>query len=875
MDSDISIASSGEEDNDDDGIVFEFPGDIHRHDEESIANEEDDPVDDQQDPVDDQQGQDSINIIVVMICKLIMYWHIVYGLSESVLRGLLLIFSKMLAEIAKLHTSLEYMSKAFPSSVYRFRKLLGIERDIFRKYVMCPKCGTLYPYGNIIGGGSWLTECKEYWVTAVLPNRRIQTCRAKLVKEVWMANRKVKIYPLKTFCYNSLIDVLKVMIKRNSFLRKCNDWKTRVSPSGYMTDIYDGNIWQSFFGEGGKFQGENYLGFLLNVDWFQPYKHRSVSIGAIYLTCLNLPREERYKKENIIVVGIIPSMADGGEPSSINSILKPLVEDFQRLFVGVDFETSENETKTCYGLLVGCSSDIPANRKLCGFLSHAAIKGCSRCFKQFKSFLTNRHKRNYSGFNKLAWNRLKRSGEDHRDQVKGIRKINGTVAQKKEELERGLRYSSLLDLPYFDPVRFCLIDPMHNLFLGTAKRMFILWLDLDILNTNILNTIKLKIENVKIPSDIGRIPSNIASNHSRFTAEEWKNWTLYYSPFVLRDIIHDKHYKCWQKFVLACTFLCKPFITKDEVQKADTLFFNFGAEVQKLYGLEVITPNMHMHGHLADCVYDYGPVQAFWCFAFERFNGTLSQIPSNHRSIELQLMRTIISWSSLNTEDDDDLYNCITPTEVAPNFHHQTISLIPSFEGPISTTQIQNLSTIKLCGKQTQYVLTEDESNFLEQMYSVLYIGNRINHTGCMICSSHIGITVGRERFGSKFNQRSTRSAHIVAAWCADDGSILNSARTNARHFRPGQIKCLLTHSVEINNQIHTHVLAYVNWYERTHDLTNLFQNTTAPVSTWKETFTTAGPASFIPVQRIYSKCAIVANKSKRVVYACPLQRRF
>ena len=35
----------------------------------------------------------------------------------------------------------------------------------------------------------------------------------------------------------------------------------------------------------------------------------------------------------------------------------------------------------------------------------------------------------------------------------------------------GCRYSALLDLLYFDPVRMSIIDPMHNLFLGTAKHV--------------------------------------------------------------------------------------------------------------------------------------------------------------------------------------------------------------------------------------------------------------------------------------------------------------------------------------------------------------------------------------------------------------------
>ncbi len=43
--------------------------------------------------------------------------------------------------------------------------------------------------------------------------------------------------------------------------------------------------------------GHNY-GLMLNVDWFQPYKHVSDSIGAIYLSVMNLSREERFKSNS-------------------------------------------------------------------------------------------------------------------------------------------------------------------------------------------------------------------------------------------------------------------------------------------------------------------------------------------------------------------------------------------------------------------------------------------------------------------------------------------------------------------------------------------------------------------------------------------------
>ncbi len=42
---------------------------------------------------------------------------------------------------------------------------------------------------------------------------------------------------------------------------------------------------------------------MLDVDWFTPFKRSEYKVGAIMLTVLNLPREERYKKKWTIIAG--------------------------------------------------------------------------------------------------------------------------------------------------------------------------------------------------------------------------------------------------------------------------------------------------------------------------------------------------------------------------------------------------------------------------------------------------------------------------------------------------------------------------------------------------------------------------------------------
>lgn len=75
----------------------------------------------------------------------------------------------------------------------------------------------------------------------------------------------------------------------------------------------------------------------LNIDWFQSFTHVCDSIGAIYLIIQNLPRKDRYKWENMILVGVIPGPK---EPSlHINSYLLPLVNELLEFYSGVSLSS--------------------------------------------------------------------------------------------------------------------------------------------------------------------------------------------------------------------------------------------------------------------------------------------------------------------------------------------------------------------------------------------------------------------------------------------------------------------------------------------------------------------------------------------------------
>jgi len=90
-----------------------------------------------------------------------------------------------------------------------------------------------------------------------------------------------------------------------------------------------------------------------------------------------------------------------------------------------------------------------------------------------------------------------------------------------------------------------------------------------------------------------------------------------------------------------CSCLPVSLFSSSDILKADLLFVKFGERFERLYGKKAVTPNMHLHCHLKECVIDGGPVNT--CFSFERFNGILGAMQVNGRSVEVQLMRKLLA----------------------------------------------------------------------------------------------------------------------------------------------------------------------------------------------------------------------------------------
>lgn len=236
-----------------------------------------------------------------------------------------------------------------------------------------------------------------------------------------------------------------------------------------MKDIWDGSVLRNFKGPDSKHfldgDGEGRLVFGINQDGANPYGNRTagkkVSIGPIYLVCLNLPPKVRYRIENIFLVGIIPGLK---EPSGaqINHLLRPLVDDLKVAWEHGFFLT--RTAKQISGRRVRCAlvpiiADLPAARQLSGLGSFRSTDWCSECHLPIQD---------RNNLDKLSW--VARTWKEHLQHVEGWCSAKSQAERDKEYDAHHVRYSELLRLPYWDPTKFITIDAMHAFYLGLFQR---------------------------------------------------------------------------------------------------------------------------------------------------------------------------------------------------------------------------------------------------------------------------------------------------------------------------------------------------------------------------------------------------------------------
>ncbi|KAJ3529757.1 hypothetical protein NM688_g7809 [Phlebia brevispora] len=326
-------------------------------------------------------------------------------------------------------------------------------------YTCCPKCFECY---RLSPSGSVPEFCtgKES-VDSPVCGRRL-----------WRKNHAGARIPTRRFLYHDMKEWLGRLLCRPGMEKHLDRdvFDTGGSPDK-MRDIWDGEVLRNFKGEdhlifaGQKKGGEGRYIFALNMDGFNPFTNKQagkkVSVGAVYMVCLNLPPELRYRVENMFLVCLFPGPH---HPSltQINSMIQPIVDDLlifwhQGVYYAQTFEYSKGRLVRCALVPVIC--DLPAARQMMAFASFSSRHFCCYCGLPSNEM---------ENLDMPTWPPGIRSREEW--VTIAMRWKNATKSERVKIFNQyGVRYTELLRLPYWDPLRYVVIDSMHALFLTLMK----------------------------------------------------------------------------------------------------------------------------------------------------------------------------------------------------------------------------------------------------------------------------------------------------------------------------------------------------------------------------------------------------------------------
>jgi hypothetical protein len=232
-----------------------------------------------------------------------------------------------------------------------------------------------------------------------------------------------------------------------------------------MEDIWDAPVLRNFKDIDSKpfFRdrpGELRLAFSLNADGFHPLHKleakQTLSCTAVYMVVLNFPPHLRYLFRNMYLAGVIPGP---GKPSldQINHVLSLLVLELLEFWKGVFYTLTHASVSGLLtkGALIPLVCDMLAARQLCGLGSATSTWFCTFCLLTIQEI---------ENLDKDSW-----PPRDLGEQIKQAERWRDCESEADRAATFkacGVRWSVLLDLPYWNPILFSVVDSMHAAYLG-------------------------------------------------------------------------------------------------------------------------------------------------------------------------------------------------------------------------------------------------------------------------------------------------------------------------------------------------------------------------------------------------------------------------
>ena len=400
---------------------------------------------------------------------------------------------------------------------------------------------------------------------------------------------------------------------------------------------------------------------------------------------------------------------------------------------------------------------------------------------------------------------------------------------------------------------------MHNLYLGLAKYAMKTWKERGLLSAADMMQIQATVDAIEVPSDVGQIPGKIASGFADFTADQWKHWILIYSLICLKGRLPHADFSCCSKFVHACILFSSPTLSHANINMAHQLIVQYCSEFHRLY--QQCTINMHLACHLKECVLDFGPFHAFWCYAFERMNGHLGSFSTNHLNIEVQLMRRFVEGVILLNyqHKSSESMELIKIQEVLSGpVRRGTLGLLDQDSEQTASFSViygtDPISVINLCkivherngteviiGSKFETAMSQDDHTAISAVCQVLFLQNFQKLD--LVCYTFSEVTFGHQTYGTSVS-RLLRSGNVLAY------RIISS--TSAVVVGTGTIIDYKQVTVHLDSGLQAVCFAKVHWFAEHPDQSTVFPT---PVQIWGA----PSHVSFIPVHAIITRVVVAS----------------
>ena len=378
--------------------------------------------------------------------------------------------------------------------------------------------------------------------------------------------------PRAYFTYLPIIPRLRTLVANSSYATKMKYRAGYQADPSHVGDVFDGAHYHSLLKQNITVADETLpfwffsdprdIALGLSTDGFGPFKLRDRTAWPIILVNYNLPPEERFQKDNIISVSVIPGPR---KPVDTDSYLCPLVDELLQLTIGVT--AFDALTKTVFLLrafLLVVFGDMPAIAMIMRMKGHNAKRPCRFC--KIEAIRNDVSKTLYvpldrTGFPSASPRKYNpsalplRSHKELMQEAKEVQNAMSAAASERLASEYGVKgiplLSALSSLSF--PKSFP-YDFMHLIWENLIPNLILLWTG-NFKNLNhsdesyvITKTVWEAIGEATaatgktIPAAFGAQLPNIALEKAHLTAEMRSIWTIHLAPTLLRGRFQSERY---------------------------------------------------------------------------------------------------------------------------------------------------------------------------------------------------------------------------------------------------------------------------------------------------------------------------------------------